>query len=56
MIALASQMPGFLGDESVRHANGLEITVLYWESEAAIRHWKVHSQDRVAQETGKKEW
>lgn len=56
MVALGSQMPGFLGVESVRGADGLGITVSYWESEDAIRKWKAHSEHQVAQETGKKVW
>ena len=39
-VALASQMPGFLGVESVRYVNGFGITVSYWQSEDAIRQWK----------------
>ncbi len=54
MATLASQMPGFLDLESVRDSNGLGITVSYWESEDAIRRWKIHSEHQVAQETGKK--
>jgi heme-degrading monooxygenase HmoA len=56
MVTLASQMPGFLGVESVRGADGLGITVSYWESEDSIREWKAHSEHRVAQEAGKKVW
>lgn len=54
MVTLASEMPGFLGVESVRGADGLGITVSYRESEDSIREWKVHSEHKVAQETGKK--
>lgn len=56
MVALASQMPGFLGVESVRGANGLGVTVSYWESKAAIRQWKAHSEHQAAQAAGKKTW
>lgn len=56
MVTLASRMPGFLGLESVRGANGFGITVSYWESEDAIRDWKAHSEHQVVQETGKKVW
>jgi heme-degrading monooxygenase HmoA len=56
MVALASQMPGFLGVQSARNADGLGITVSYWESEDAIRRWKAHSEHQVAQATGKKVW
>src|SRR5215831_4283666 len=56
MIALAFQMPGFLGVESVRSADGLGMTVSYWQSEDAIRRWKAHSEHRIAQEAGRKIW
>jgi heme-degrading monooxygenase HmoA len=56
MATLASQIPGFLGMESVRDLKGLGITVSYWESQDAIRRWKIHSEHQVAQETGKKVW
>jgi heme-degrading monooxygenase HmoA len=56
MATLASQMPGFLGMESVRDSKGLGITVSYWESEDAIRKWKIHSEHQVAQEIGKQVW
>ena len=56
MVELASKQPGFLGVESVRGADGLGITVSYWESEEAIRAWKANSDHKLAQETGKKLW
>lgn len=56
MVSLAAQMPGFLGVESVRDANGFGITVSYWESEDAIRQWKAQSEHRAAQAAGKKVW
>ena len=56
MVELASKQPGFLGVESVCGADGFGITVSYWESEAAIRGWKAHSEHKVAQMAGKKVW
>jgi heme-degrading monooxygenase HmoA len=56
MVALASQMPGFLGVESVRGVDGFGITVSYWESEDAIRQWKAHAEHQIAQKTGKAVW
>jgi heme-degrading monooxygenase HmoA len=56
MAALASQMPGFLGVESVRDVDGFGITVSYWESEGAIRQWKAHAEHQIAQRTGKTVW
>jgi heme-degrading monooxygenase HmoA len=56
VVELASKQPGFLGVESVRGADGLGITVSYWESEEAIRAWNANSDHKLAQETGKKLW
>ena len=56
MIELASQQPGFLGVESARGADGLGITVSYWESEEAIANWRRHAEHRVAQARGMERW
>ena len=56
MVELAASQPGFIGVESVRGADGLGITVSYWESTRAIADWKANAEHRVAKETGKKIW
>jgi heme-degrading monooxygenase HmoA len=56
MVELAQAQPGFLGVESARGEDGFGITVSYWESEAAIKHWKAHAEHLIAQETGIKTW
>ena len=56
MVDLAAQQPGFLGVESVRDADGVGITVSYWENEAAILAWKRNAEHREAQRRGKDEW
>lgn len=56
MVELAKEQPGFLGVESARGADGLGITVSYWESEEAIAQWKAHGEHRIAQETGRTTW
>ena len=56
MVELAARQPGFLGVESTSSADGLEITVSYWESLEAIAAWRAHHEHRVAQERGKREW
>jgi len=56
MFALASQQPGFLCVESVRNADGVGITVSYWESLDAIKNWKRNEEHLVAQAKGKLEW
>src|SRR6187551_3429304 len=56
MMELAAQQPGFLGAESARDANGLGITVSYWENEDAIRQWKANAEHRLAQRQGREQW
>lgn len=54
MVELAHGQPGFLGTESARESLG--ITVSYWESLEAIRHWKQHAEHLIAQQTGRNRW
>jgi heme-degrading monooxygenase HmoA len=56
MVELASQQPGFLGIESARGADGLGITVSYWESEEAIAGWRRHAEHGEAQRAGRDLW
>ncbi|ATP40670.1 hypothetical protein CSE16_11770 [Solibacillus sp. R5-41] len=56
MVELASKQPGFLGVESAREANGLGITVSYWDSLESIQQWKEHHSHMRAQEKGKTDW
>lgn len=56
MNELAAQQPGFLGVESARGADGLGITVSYWESEEAIANWRKNVEHRVAQTHGRGRW
>ena len=56
MVSLASVQPGFLGVDSVRGADGLGITVSYWQSEAAIREWKLHLDHAAVRERGRQAW
>lgn len=55
MEELAGQQLGFIGIESARDAN-LGITVSYWESLEAIKHWKENSAHQTAQKLGKSSW
>src|SRR5262249_36162863 len=56
MVELAAEQYGFLGVESVRDADGVGITVSYWDSLEAIRHWQQHAEHRLAQAAGKARW
>lgn len=56
MVELAATMPGYLGIESARGADGLGITVSYWQDEESIRHWKAEAEHREAQRRGIERW
>lgn len=56
MVELASEQPGFLGIESVRGADGVGITVSYWESLEAIRGWRENAEHRQVQAAGRETW
>ena len=54
MVELAAEQPGFLGFESARSEVG--ITISYWESLDAIRHWKANAEHKEAQRLGRDQW
>ena len=54
MEELAKQQPGYLGMESAR--NDIGITISYWESLDAIKHWKQQSEHLEAQKKGRNDW
>lgn len=56
MDELAAQQPGYLGIESVRGADGVGITVSYWQSEAAITAWRRNAEHVAARELGRNQW
>lgn len=56
MVELAARQPGFLGVESTRGADGFGITVAYWDSEDAIRAWRMHAEHTAAREQGRRDW
>lgn len=56
MLELAAQQPGYLGVESARGADGVGITVSYWDSEDAIARWKRESEHQLAQLQGRGQW
>ena len=70
MEALAKQQKGYLGIDSARNDTstvlrqaqhsklnaGVGITVSYWESLDAIKHWKVNSAHLFAQQKGREQW
>lgn len=56
MMQRVAEQPGFLGIDSIRGADGVGITVSYWESEAAILAWREHPEHRLIQARGRAEW
>lgn len=56
MVELAKGMPGFLGVETVRDAEGFGVTVSYFDSEEAIRAWRDHPEHAAARQRGRAEW
>lgn len=55
MLTLAARQPGFLGVDGA-HSDGVGITVSYWESEEAIRAWKLQAEHAEAQRRGREDW
>lgn len=56
MVKLAEEQKGFLGAESVREADGLGITVSYWDSLESIQTFKEIAAHKKAQEKGRNLW
>ena len=56
MDALVRNQPGFIAMESSRSQSGEGITVCYWESIEAIKHWKENTLHQQAQALGKAGW
>ena len=56
MEELARTIPGYLGIESVRAADGEGITVSYWADEDAIARWRDHPEHLEVQAQGRRSW
>lgn len=56
MDELARAMPGYLGVETTRDAEGFGLTISYWASEAHILAWREHATHLLAQSAGKARW
>jgi heme-degrading monooxygenase HmoA len=56
MESQARAQPGFLGVESARGADGLGITISYWETLAAAREWGRNPEHVVVQRRGRAKW
>lgn len=56
MAELATTMPGYIGRESTRDADGFAMTVSYWQDEEAIRGWKAKAEHLAGQKMGMAKW
>lgn len=56
MIELAARVPGYLGVESVRDAQGFGITVSYWTDELAITTWRTQAEHAETRQRGRWLW
>lgn len=56
MVELASGMPGFLGIDSARGADGLGITVSYWRDEQSIAGWRDQPDHSTTRDDGRAHW
>ena len=56
LVELAEAQPGYIGIETTRGADGLGITVSYWQDEASILAWKQQTQHLLAQKQGIETW
>ncbi len=56
MEELASAQPGYRGLQSVRDAQGLGITISYWESDAHAKAWRDHPEHTRIRELGRQKW
>lgn len=56
MDELAAEQPGYVAMESVRGADGLGITVSYWESDAAAKAWRDHPEHKAIRDAGRGRW
>lgn len=56
MQALAAAVPGYLGMEEAREADGFGILISYWDSEQAILDWKSQGDHAEIRERGRWLW
>ena len=56
MVRAAEKFPGYRGIHSVRGADGVGITISYWENEDAARAWKADAAHTAIREQGRATW
>jgi heme-degrading monooxygenase HmoA len=56
MEALARTMPGFIDAKGYLASDGERLTVVRWENEETMRHWREQERHRVAQRAGREKY
>ena len=56
MEAAVSAMPGYLGMDSARGADGVGITISYWQDEEAAAAWRRHARHSEVRSEGRRQW
>lgn len=56
MVQAAEKFPGYRGIHSARGADGVGVTVSYWENEAVARAWKTDAAHTAIREQGRASW
>lgn len=56
MVERAQSMPGYLGLDSARGADGLGVTVSYWADEASALAWKADAEHAAIRDMGRARW
>jgi heme-degrading monooxygenase HmoA len=56
MDQLVASQPGYLGNESVRDADGFGITVSYWQDEASALAWRAQAEHAAMRAIGRERW
>lgn len=56
MVELALAMPGFVSHQHYEAEDGERVTLVEFESDAAVRAWREHPEHREAQRRGRGEW
>ena len=53
---LAASQPGYLGQDHARSADGLGITVSYWQDDASAKAWRDHPDHARIRDQGRDRW
>ena len=56
MEATVSAMPGYLGMDSARSADGVGITISYWQDEESVAGWRDHQRHAEIRGQGRAHW